>query len=101
MCYDDGEVGMHRLWQHDERIRVLSPVAHWPRDAALVRERLGSARQELHARKRQRREVGRWVQEIFPPVPLIPVPVCMQQWGLWFIPSGRWEGRRAGLEVGC
>ena len=26
MCYDDGEVGMHRLWQHDERIRLASPV---------------------------------------------------------------------------
>lgn len=26
VCYDDGEVGMHRLWQHDERIRLASPV---------------------------------------------------------------------------
>lgn len=59
VCYDDGEVGMHRLWQHDERIKVLSPVAHWPRDAAIVRERLGAAHAELHSRKRQRREVSK------------------------------------------
>ncbi|GAB4814995.1 hypothetical protein N2152v2_002041 [Parachlorella kessleri] len=57
VCYDDGEVGMHRLWQHDERIRVLSSVAMWPRDAILIRDRLGTAREEMEGRKRQRREV--------------------------------------------
>jgi hypothetical protein len=47
VCYDDGEVGMHRLWQHDERIRLASPVEQWPRDAALARHRLQLAQEKL------------------------------------------------------
>lgn len=54
VCYDDGEVGMHRLWQHDERIRLASPVEHWPRDATLARHRLQLAQERLRSR-----DVGR------------------------------------------
>ena len=55
MCYDDGEVGMHRLWQHDERIRLASPVEQWPRDAALARHCLTVAQEKLRGRDHERR----------------------------------------------
>jgi hypothetical protein len=45
---------MHRLWQHDERIRLESPVEHWPRDATLARHRLQLAQERLRSR-----DVGR------------------------------------------
>ena len=52
VCYDDGEVGMHRLWQHDERIRLGSPVEQWPRDAALARHCLTLAHEKLRSSSR-------------------------------------------------
>ena len=55
VCYDDGEVGMHRLWQHDERIRLASPVEQWPREAALARHRLMVAQEKLRGRDHERR----------------------------------------------
>lgn len=59
VCYDDGEVGMHRLWQHDERIRLASPVEQWPRDAALARQRLAAAQERLRSRDQGRRALVR------------------------------------------
>lgn len=46
---------MHRLWQHDERIRLSSPVEQWPRDAALARARLAAAQERLRNREQGRR----------------------------------------------
>ena len=45
---------MHRLWQHDERIRLASPVEQWPRDAVLARHLLAQAQEKL-----RNRDVGR------------------------------------------
>ncbi|KAI3428766.1 hypothetical protein D9Q98_007587 [Chlorella vulgaris] len=68
VCYDDGEVGMHRLWQHDERIRLESPVEHWPRDATLARHRLQLAQERLRSRDVGRRTAG------LAPLPAPPPP---------------------------
>lgn len=46
---------MHRLWQHDERIRLASPVEQWPRDAALAQHRLKLAQEKLRSRDHGRR----------------------------------------------
>jgi len=46
VAYDDGEIGMHRLWQHDEHIVIQSDIEDWPGEAAAVRERLKKAMQE-------------------------------------------------------
>ena len=46
VAYDDGEIGMHRLWQHDEHILIMSEVEDWPREAVAVRQRLQDAMQE-------------------------------------------------------
>ncbi|PSC75340.1 methylase [Micractinium conductrix] len=69
VCYDDGEVGMHRLWQHDERIRLSSPVEQWPRDAALARARLAAAQERL-----RNREQGRRAAAAAPPPPPVAPP---------------------------
>ncbi|KAI7841433.1 hypothetical protein COHA_004828 [Chlorella ohadii] len=58
VCYDDGEVGMHRLWQHDERIRLASPVEQWPRDAVLARHLLAQAQAKLRNQGTGRRTTG-------------------------------------------
>eukprot|EP00887_Chlorella_sp_A99_P001977 scaffold18.g1977.t1 len=58
ILYDDGEVGMHRLWQHDERIRLLTPVAQWPRDAAVVRQKMRAAQDRLRNASKDRRAVA-------------------------------------------
>lgn len=46
VAYDDGEIGMHRLWQHDEHIVIKSEVEDWPRESVAVRQRLQDAMQE-------------------------------------------------------
>jgi site-specific DNA-cytosine methylase len=46
VAYDDGEIGMHRLWQHDEHIVIKSDVCDWKQDAKAVRERLKQAIQK-------------------------------------------------------
>jgi site-specific DNA-cytosine methylase len=46
VAYDDGEIGMHRLWQHDEHILIQSEPDEWPEEATAVRERLQKAMQE-------------------------------------------------------
>lgn len=45
VAYDDGEIGMHRLWQHDEHILIKSEVCDWNQEAKAVRERLKQAMQ--------------------------------------------------------
>uniref|UniRef100_A0A1D2A1D0 DNA (cytosine-5-)-methyltransferase n=3 Tax=Auxenochlorella protothecoides TaxID=3075 RepID=A0A1D2A1D0_AUXPR len=52
VCYDDGEVGMHKLWQHDERINVESGVEEWPREAEAARQKLRTAHDLLRDKKR-------------------------------------------------
>jgi hypothetical protein len=39
VAYDDGEVGVHKLWQHDERIRLLTEPREWPAAARAYAER--------------------------------------------------------------
>lgn len=51
VAYDDGELGLHRLWQHDERIRVLNEPVAWPAAAAGAMERLQAAHARLAASK--------------------------------------------------
>ena len=46
VAYDDGEIGMHRLWQHDEHILIKSDIEEWNQEAMAVRERLKKAMQE-------------------------------------------------------
>ena len=46
VAYDDGEIGMHRLWQHDEHITICSEIHEWAAEAVAVRERLKKAMQE-------------------------------------------------------
>lgn len=46
VAYDDGEIGMHRLWQHDEHIIICSEIHEWGAEAVAVRERLKKAMQE-------------------------------------------------------
>ena len=46
VAYDDGEIGMHRMWQHDEHIIIKSGIEEWPAEAVAVRERLKRAMQE-------------------------------------------------------
>jgi len=46
VAYDDGEIGMHRLWQHDEHIIINSEIHEWGAEAVAVRERLKKAMQE-------------------------------------------------------
>lgn len=56
ICYLDGEVGMHKLWQHDERIILLSPVNEWKRDVSIARKALHAAQQRvLTAQQQQQR----------------------------------------------
>ena len=43
VAYDDGEIGMHRLWQHDEHIVIKSEVCEWHEEAKAVRDRLKQA----------------------------------------------------------
>lgn len=46
VAYDDGEIGMHRLWQHDEHILICSEIQDWTTEAIAVRDRLKKAMQE-------------------------------------------------------
>ena len=46
VAYDDGEIGMHRLWQHDEHILIKSEIEDWYEEAAAVRKRLTNAMNE-------------------------------------------------------
>lgn len=50
---------MHRLWQHDERIRLASPVEQWPRDAVLARHLLAQSQEKLRSRDAGRRTAVR------------------------------------------
>ena len=53
VAYDDGEVGAHKLWQHDERIRLLTEPRKWPAAARTdaARRRVAA---EMNASKRLR-----------------------------------------------
>lgn len=43
VAYDDGEIGMHRLWQHDERIRLLNAPNEWSQHANEARMKMKEA----------------------------------------------------------
>ena len=49
VAYEDGEVGLHRLWQHDERIQILNAPEEWPVTAVEARSRLRAAHERLSA----------------------------------------------------
>ncbi len=51
IAYEDGELGLHRLWQHDERIQILSAPQEWPAAAQDARARLRAAHEKLAASK--------------------------------------------------
>ena len=54
VAYDDGELGLHRLWQHDERVRILNDPSEWPVAAQGARARLRAAHERLSLSKQDR-----------------------------------------------
>jgi hypothetical protein len=56
VAYDDGEVALHRLWQHDERVKVLNAPGEWAAEADATRARLRAGEDGLrdgHAKGQQ------------------------------------------------
>lgn len=58
LAYDDGELGLHKLWQHDERVRVLNEPKQWPQEADDARARLRAGHAKLQERKAQQKEAS-------------------------------------------
>ena len=53
VAYDDGEVGVHRLWQHDERIRLLNAPSEWGQHAHEARLKIKESAFEKSVQRMQ------------------------------------------------
>ena len=82
IAYDDGDVAMHRLWQHYERIRCLNTPRDWPSMAAEARARFRAGSDMLHDGLVERQVCGRSARAH------IPVASIKLQYAYWQLGMG-------------